>query len=539
MGAQPTGLQVEFGDKGLQRLTYQGKVLEDLQRWPHDGFHIWHMKCLDEHGHALAEGPCGWGENNNGRSWNRATQTWTYRFGWGEIQVHYVVRADALDVEVTEINHGGSHMILDGASIFPLALHLSSAQGTEIRGNTEGPEVTSVAVGSERFVVVAPDASKAVYSGFQKGEDGATEMLVSSTWPDALPAGVHAAGRVVKPGESDRFLVSLRFAGLTKPLGQIAEDAYRNWQQRWPMTLRWADRRIIGTVFLASSPEGNKTRAGGYPGNPRRYFNEDGLAVQGQLGRFQMRVLNQAKEIVVNLKRLHAQGAITWDIEGEEYPQDTSYVCAPDQIADIAPEMESVVATGPYAGMKLDDAYFKVMHDEGLRVGVCVRPQHFTRAVDGSAHQEFLPDERVVQELVRKMKFAHERWGATLFYLDSTVRADGSTLPAAVIEEAAAAMPDSLLIPEESSTRMYRASAGYKTFLFHGDLGTDAAIRALYPEAFSVDLINDADPAKLALHRAELVQSVRRGDVLMVHADHWQQNNDVVIGIYQEAKAER
>ena len=145
----------------------------------------------------------------------------------------------------------------------------------------------------------------------------------------------------------------------------------------------------------------------------------------------------------------------------------------------------------------------------------------------------------MVQELVRKMKFAHDRWGATLFYLDSTVRADGSTLPAAVIEEAAAAMPDSLLIPEESSTRMYRASAGYKTFLFHGDLGTDGAIRALYPEAFSVNLINDADPAKLALHRAELVQSVRRGDVLMVHADHWQQNNDVVMGIYQEAKAER
>ena len=214
-------------------------------------------------------------------------------------------------------------------------------------------------------------------------------------------------------------------------------------------------------------------------------------------------------------------------------------MCAPDQIARVAPEMESVVLAGPQAGLKLDDAYFKIIRDANFRVGVCIRPQHFTLDATRHAQQEFLPDAQVAAEMVRKMKYAHDRWGITLFYLDSTVRADGSTLPAYVIEQAAAAMPDSLLIPEESSLRMSRASAPFKTFLFHGDLGTAPAVHALYPQAFSANMINDVDPAKLAAHHAELVDAVRHGDVLMVHAGYWQHNNEAVEKIYSEAKAGR
>ena len=255
------------------------------------------------------------------------------------------------------------------------------------------------------------------------------------------------------------FTLSLRFAPSGTPVSKLADDAYQAWRTRWPETLHWTDRRVIGTVFLASSPQGAKTLPAGYQDNPRRYFTDAGVDVHAELAAFQARILRQAEQVVVNLKRLNAQGAITWDIEGEEYPQDTSYVCAPDQVARVAPEMESLVATGPHAGMKLDDAYFRIIHDAGFRVGVCVRPQRFTLAADGSARQDFLPEGEVAAELIGKMRFAHDRWGATLFYLDSTVRADGSPLPAEIIDKAAAAMPDSLLIPEESSLRMSRATA--------------------------------------------------------------------------------
>ena len=82
---------------------------------------------------------------------------------------------------------------------------------------------------------------------------------------------------------------------------------------------------------------------------------------------------------------------------------------------------------------------------------------------------------------------------------------------------------------------MYRATAPFQTFLFHGDLGTPRWLHELYPESFSVNLVNDVDPAKLAASHSALVDSVREGDVLMVHADYWQANNESVISIYREA----
>ena len=133
------------------------------------------------------------------------------------------------------------------------------------------------------------------------------------------------------------------------------------------------------------------------------------------------------------------------------------------------------------------------------------------------------------------MKYAHDRWGATLFYLDSTVEADGATLDASLFQKAAAALPDSLLIPEESTPKFYSYTAPFKTFLFHGDLGTDTSVYGFYPRAFSVNLVNDVDPSKLAAAQAQLTAAVHHGDILMVHADYWQANNPTVVQIYADA----
>jgi hypothetical protein len=245
--------------------------------------------------------------------------------------------------------------------------------------------------------------------------------------------------RPVAPGQTDTYTVSLRFAPSRTPESTLAADAFKSWAQTWPPVLSWSDRRIIGTVYLASSPSGNPNYPGGYPNNPRRYFNDSNAAdfdvtTAAGLVSFQNRILQQAASSVQNSTALNAQGVITWDIEGEEYPQNTSYVCEPDEIAQVAPEMESVISnsTSAYYGMKLDDAYFKIMHSAGFRVGVCVRPQHFTRNADGTAEQVTLPDSQVAAELIRKMQYAHNRWGVTLFYVDSTVDANGGTLDAGI-----------------------------------------------------------------------------------------------------------
>jgi hypothetical protein len=185
--------------------------------------------------------------------------------------------------------------------------------------------------------------------------------------------------------------------------------------------------------------------------------------------------------------------------------------------------------------MKLDDAYFKIIRDAGFRVGVCVRPQHFTLYSNGTANQVYLPTSQVASELIRKMKYAHDRWGATLFYVDSTVDVNGGTLDPAIFQQAGAALPDSLLIPEESTPKYYAYTAPFQTFIFHGDLGTASAIYSLYPNAFSANLINDVNAATLNQYRSQLTDSIRRGDILMVHADYWQENNPTVVQMYHDA----
>ncbi len=543
-----SSLKVSFGAQGVQQLSYNGVMLEDLASNSSDAFHIWHMKVTDLSGNVISSD--GGGENNTGKRWDPASQTWIYSFAWGSISVQFVQRGDALDMKVTETNSANSGVVLDGAVIYPFALHFprlpngfNDASYPQLAFNTTAPSVTTADYGMGEVAAVFADATKPLYSGFQPtGQTLAYTPIISGTSLDGMATFQPHNDRPVAPGQTDSFTVSLRFAPAGTSPGVLGADANQNWANTWPPQLAWSDRRVIGTLYLASSPQGNANQAGGYPNNPRRYFNDSNAGdfdvrnAEG-LAQFQARVLQQAVNNVQNLHLLNAQGAITWDLEGEQYPQETSYVCAPDQIAQVAPEMESVISnnSSPYAGMKLDDAYFKIMRDAGFRVGVCIRPQHFTLNADGTAQQVYLPDASIPAEIIRKMKYAHNRWGATLFYIDSTVETNGAVLDAAIFQQAAAALPDSLLIPEESTPKDYAYTAPFKTFLFHGDLGTDASVYGFYPHAFSANLINDVDPAKLAAAQAQLTSAVRAGDILMTHADYWQANNPTIVQIYEDA----
>jgi len=546
-------LNVIYGANGVQRLEFNGKTLEDISAYPQDVFHIYHLKMTDLHGKLLADGQHGWGEHCSSKRWDGGTKTWRYGFDWGEIDVQFSQAGSNLNVQVKELNLAGSGVILDGAAIYPLVLHLprmpvsfEDARNTQLAFNTTGPSVTVADYGSGQVAAINADATKPLYTGFWPVGDGVSYYpIISSTPPDGLATFAPHYDRPVLPGQTDSFTVSLRFAPSGTASSTFAEDAYAAWRRAWPMQLKWTDRRAIGTIYLASSPEAKDIhRPDGFPNNPRRYFNDGNpkdfdVTTRPGLEAFQVKVLAQAAESVRNLRRLHAQGAITWDIEGEPYPQNTSYICAPDQIAKIAPEMESIVGNvgSRYSGMKLDDAYFKTMTDAGFRVGVCVRPQHFSEATDGTGQQAFESGDNVVAELIRKMKFAHERWGATLFYVDSSVDLNGAPLRAEILDELARALPDSLIIPEESSPKDYAYSAPFHSFIFHGDLGTDPVVHSYYPEAFSVILINDADASTLGAQTTQLTDAVRKRDVLMAHVDYWQENNAVVIAIYEAAKS--
>ena len=549
-----TGLQVEFGAAGLERLKYNGLVLEDTGAVPADAFHIWHMRCTDAGSKPRTEGPYSWGEAATAKRWNAGDRSWTYTFPWGSLRVQYVPHGDTLDLLVTAQNAANSGVIFDGAALYPLALHFpqlpagfGSPAFPQLAYNTTGPSVTVARYGGGEVVAVSPDAGKPLYTGFLPTDNGtAYTAFLSGTVPDGLATFQPHNERPVRPGQTDTYRLSLRFAPPEMPVYTLAADAYSNWARVYPMTLHWTDRRPLGTAFLASSPAGDPHHPGGFPANPRRYFNgsnpaEVDIRTPAGIAAFQQRILAQAAKNVANAKKLGAGGVITWDIEGEQFPQDTSYVCAPDAIAQVAPEMESLVSAkdSPYFGAKLDDAYFKIMRSAGLRVGVCVRPQRFTLNPDGTAGQTFLPDNEVAGELTRKIRFAHDRWGATLFYLDSTVDANRGVLPAAIFAQVARAFPDSLLIPEESTPLFYAYTAPFKSFIYHAETGTDAEIEHLYRDAFSAVLINNVAPEKLRAATAQLEKGVAHGDILMGQIDYPEPNNAAIAAIYERATAPR
>ena len=110
--------------------------------------------------------------------------------------------------------------------------------------------------------------------------------------------------------------------------------------------------------------------------------------------------------------------------------------------------------------------------------------------------------------MLKKITYAHKRWGATLFYIDSTVQPNGAVMDAAIFQRLAAAFPDSLLIPEESTPKYYAYTAPFQTFLFHKDLGTDPTARRYYPHAFSCNMINDVAPATLSTY-TDAAHSIR------------------------------
>jgi hypothetical protein len=321
-------------------------------------------------------------------------------------------------------------------------------------------------------------------------------------------------------------MLSLRFGPAGTTPASLTSDLDRRFAAAFPPTLRWPDRRPLGYLMLSSTVP---HRPSGH--NPRGWFNNaDDVDVTSETGRaaFAKRLTEYADNSIRILKAMNAQGMITWDIEGQEYPHATSYIGDPRKVNLLAPEMEP-----------LADAYFARFRRAGFKVGVCIRPQLLVKTADGGVSQHDQTNMgQVTQTLIAKALYANKRWGCTLFYVDSN--GDPNVpYPASVFQAVAAALARRkivvLLMPEHKRVRYYGATAPYAE-LRGGVLGTPARIRRVYPGAFTVLCTSDGD---LDGHRADLVAAVKRGDILLFRAWFDDPQNAKVKAIEAEAGAGR
>jgi hypothetical protein len=255
--------------------------------------------------------------------------------------------------------------------------------------------------------------------------------------------------------------------------------------------LNWPDRRPIGALFLGSTAHVSAR-------NPRGWFHNSELNVTGAGGqeRFCRALLAYAERSVAVLRSAGAQGMIVWDVEGEEYPHKTTYIGDPRLVSRLAPETTPCL-----------DEFFARFRRAGMRVGVTIRPQQLVFRGNGRPAQQMSWNYAAL--LRDKIDYSRNRWGATLFYIDSN---GGPVWPfeAFHLRRLAASRSDILLVPEYQHPLYYAFSAPYDDAR-HGDTGTPALIRFFYPRSFKVLNVSQAGRGGEHLIR----QARMQGDVVL------------------------
>jgi hypothetical protein len=163
-------------------------------------------------------------------------------------------------------------------------------------------------------------------------------------------------------------------------------------------------------------------------------------------------------------------------------------------------------------------------------VGVCIRPQQVT-LVDGKPTHQAAEDEHAVQILRERIAYAKQRWGCTLFYVDSTATISGSLNPD-VFKALADAFPDILLIPENESMRYFAYSAPLNSYVHHKISSTPVGARLVYPKSFSVLMAPEGDRPE---DHDALVSAVRHGDILLFNGWYMNEGAFRIKKIYEEA----
>jgi len=491
-------------------------------------------------------------------SFDAAANRLRREYPWATVEFTYKTGPARLEVAVAMTNT--SKRTIADFDIRLLELQFESvppelARGNAVRSSLDSLAIVTATWGEQKVAAVCETIYPPVKFGLRKtasaGDSVAAEVVlrggVMAVEPGAYRMLPHGLPRV-PPNSTLAFRISLRFAPRAEPLERMCADVFAAFREFCQPTLWWPDRRPIGMLMLASVAHRSKT-------NPRGWFNEPKIDVTTTEGRadFRKRALDYARRAVRVLKGMNAQGAVVWDIEGQELPHPTSYIGDPRLAKTLAPEMDEVA-----------DEFFKVLRDAKLRTGVCIRPTQVffdknkgqwrhnagndgAESIGGSYYQNLRPRDLafwkffpVVERLSDKIAYAKQRWGCTLFYIDTNGvwRPMGekqefkwALLQGQMLKRLRKLHPDVLLIPELEHGPAYWAYAAPYGELDMGDYSTPAYVRSLLPGAFSVLNMSDGDLAK---HRAAVVEAVRRGDVLMMHGWWSPKRNDEVRGIYEE-----
>lgn len=448
-------------------------------------------------------------------------QTQTRTFSWGSMVLNYSASGNRLTVSVTVNNQ--TSLAIRQIWFEPLGLKFPSSPWEFdngfplLRHTLSQTALQSMSYSGGAMVLAADDVTKPLLIGFPYATDGAKTHFPLTLNTDRVASYADSYPTINRPipaGASDEFRFSFRFGGVSDTGSTLAQDVLHNFALAHPSTFNWADRRPVAQLILS-------TAAAHFPTNPRGWLFDPQIDVTTPAGiaNFRQRILEYAHYSAAILQSMNAQGGITWDIEGQEFPHSFSYIGDPRLTTTLAPEMSGVV-----------DEYFAIFRDAGLRVGVTLRPQQF---VFSPMQQNSINDPaQLLQMMADKVNYAKNHWNATMFYIDSNVNEfDPNPIDPALFQSLTVMFPDVLFIAEHSTMQYYAHVAGYKE-LREGYTSTHPDIRVAYPNALTFIYVPNGDPSAYA---GRLADAFKQGDSFLFRGWYPDPLNDQLRQIYLNA----
>lgn len=342
----------------------------------------------------------------------------------------------------------------------------------------------------------------------------------------------------------EKVMHSLKWLGLLLPLSlfvactpisKVAEPTLRAQTVKpAPQSFQWLDRRPIGTIFLGHSPAYT-------PDNPRKWLNANDLNLSTEAGRrtFRDRMLNLADVSIRHMKSINAQGVVVFDIEGVEVPDNRTWVGDPRLLKERAPEMDEIA-----------DEFFQRFKSAGLRVGVTIRgqfsfpyqtplpPKWWEKDRNLGRYWSYKTQDDAVKGIGEKIAYAKQRWGATLFYVDS----NNERWPN-VVARLQQQFPDVLIIPEHTNRDpAYFSSSAPLERVDYYKYDLDREKRQQQLNGFKAILLRDPNTFekkfKISLYDY-LLPRVQAGDILMLNVWYPNDRFDEVRRLYQTVYGDR
>jgi hypothetical protein len=487
---------------GITELTYGKARLISNSGGLGRGFAAETVKRIQKGGKEIFE----WSHLQS-QSWNDQTKELTSIFTWGSVVVQYVQVKDTLNAKITILNYTKSDTLC-GLSFCPLSLNLGRRPSNfqpsfpYYSNNINTPAAVNAQLGNFDIVIENPERTKKVYMGFL--EENNTNGSLYKIWHGNIPFnGMTEFNPEVElrlpPGKTFSYLMALKFVKPNLNLNMVASKAFQNYRVNQPATFIWKDRRPVAELFLGSYSGSKKVR------NPRNWVisnpDEINILTKDGLQQFRINALKYARNSIIFLKKLNAQGVIVWDIEGQEFPHPLTYVGSPELTAKMSPEMNAVA-----------DDFFSVFRKEGYKTGICIRPDSVVFNGNWINH---IAVPNPAMTLINKIKYARKRWGCTIFYVDSNLDPSARLMSAEIFRLVHEAVPDVLLIPEHENIQYYNYSAPYTDLKAEQSLLVDNTIKAINPNAFKVVTVSEGLRGSPAQNLKQLTQSVEEGNILL------------------------